>query len=183
MFRPNLQNGDHRRAWEILQSVPERQKSAFLVQAILENARKNELETVLRRILREDRRWKKNSKPPEPPSMRNRQRTAGNPQKAPKPMRTRKRPMTRNQRAGTATTAIPAKNLQRTIPMRIPCKRMSRKPGIRARMKMPSLPILENPTKPLKMKKKPKHKANNSSAGLRFRNSPPSGLFSYIFTF
>lgn len=54
MFRPNLQNGDHRRAWEILQSVPERQKSAFLVQAILENARKNELETVLRRILREE---------------------------------------------------------------------------------------------------------------------------------
>lgn len=54
MFRPNLQNGDHRRAWEILQSVPEGQKSAFLVQAILENARKNELETVLRRILREE---------------------------------------------------------------------------------------------------------------------------------
>lgn len=37
-----------------MQSVPEGQKSAFLVQAILENARKNELETVLRRILREE---------------------------------------------------------------------------------------------------------------------------------
>lgn len=26
MFRPNLQNEDHRKAWEILQSVPEGQK-------------------------------------------------------------------------------------------------------------------------------------------------------------
>ena len=43
MFRPNLQNKDHQKAWEILQGVPERQKSAFLVQAILETARKEEL--------------------------------------------------------------------------------------------------------------------------------------------
>ena len=38
MFRPNLQNEEHRRAWEILQAVPEGQKNAFLVQVILENA-------------------------------------------------------------------------------------------------------------------------------------------------
>ena len=38
MFRPNLQNEEHRRAWEILQTVPEGQKNAFLVQVILENA-------------------------------------------------------------------------------------------------------------------------------------------------
>ena len=54
MFRPNLQNKDHQKAWEILQSVPEGQKSAFLVQAILETARKEELEMALRRVLREE---------------------------------------------------------------------------------------------------------------------------------
>lgn len=55
-FRPNLQNEEHRRAWEILQAVPEGQKSAFLVQAILESARKNTLETTIRRIIREELR-------------------------------------------------------------------------------------------------------------------------------
>ena len=54
MFRPNLQNEDHRKAWEILQSVPEGQKSAFLVRAILENAQREELETILRRVLQEE---------------------------------------------------------------------------------------------------------------------------------
>ena len=54
MFRPNLQNKDHQKAWEILQAVPEGQKSAFVVQAILETARKEELETTLRRVLREE---------------------------------------------------------------------------------------------------------------------------------
>ena len=76
-FRPNLQKEDHRRAWEILQAVPERQKSSFLVQAILfrengnpvrqayseasltannteEEASRESLETLLRRILREE---------------------------------------------------------------------------------------------------------------------------------
>ena len=36
MFRPNLRNSEHRKAWKILQNVPEGQKNAFLVQAILE---------------------------------------------------------------------------------------------------------------------------------------------------
>ena len=54
MFRPNLQNEDHRRAWALLQAVPEGQKSAFLVQAILETVQKEELETILRRVLREE---------------------------------------------------------------------------------------------------------------------------------
>ena len=53
-FRPNLQNDDHRKAWEILQSVPEGQKSAFLVKAILDSARQDALESTLRRILREE---------------------------------------------------------------------------------------------------------------------------------
>ena len=51
MFRPNLQNEEHRRAWQILQAVPEGQKNAFLVQ---ENAQREELETILRRVLREE---------------------------------------------------------------------------------------------------------------------------------
>ena len=54
MFRPNLQNEEHRRAWEILQAVPEGQKSAFLVRAILESAQQDVLEATLRRVLREE---------------------------------------------------------------------------------------------------------------------------------
>lgn len=54
MFRPNLQNEDHRKAWDILQSVPEGQKSAFLVRAILATEQQRELESTLRRVLREE---------------------------------------------------------------------------------------------------------------------------------
>ena len=53
-FRPNLQNEEHRKAWEALQTVPEGQRSAFLVRAILESAQKETLETTLRRVLREE---------------------------------------------------------------------------------------------------------------------------------
>ena len=53
-FRPTLQNELHLRAWEILQAVPEGQKNAFLVQAILESEEKETLETTLRRVLREE---------------------------------------------------------------------------------------------------------------------------------
>ena len=54
MFRPNLQNEDHRQAWVLLQAVPEGQKSAFLVKAILDSTRQDALESALRRILREE---------------------------------------------------------------------------------------------------------------------------------
>ena len=54
MFRPNLQNEEHRQAWALLQAVPEGQKSAFLVKAILDSARQDVLESTLRRILREE---------------------------------------------------------------------------------------------------------------------------------
>ncbi len=53
-FRPNLQNERHRRAWKILQAVPERQKNAFLVQVILESEEKKTFEATLRRVLREE---------------------------------------------------------------------------------------------------------------------------------
>ena len=53
-FRPNLQTERHRKAWEILQAVPDGQKNAFLVQAILEHEEKEALESTLRRVLREE---------------------------------------------------------------------------------------------------------------------------------
>lgn len=54
LFRPNMQNEDHRRAWRLLQEVPEGQKSAFIVRAILQMEQENRLETMLRRVLREE---------------------------------------------------------------------------------------------------------------------------------
>ena len=54
-FRPNLRNEEHRRAWAALQAVPEGQRSAFLVQAILQSVRQETLEDSLRRVLREER--------------------------------------------------------------------------------------------------------------------------------
>ena len=54
LFRPNMQNEDHRRAWRLLQEVPEGQKSAFIVRAILQMDQEDRLETMLRRVLREE---------------------------------------------------------------------------------------------------------------------------------
>ena len=53
-FRPNLKRASHREAWEILKAVPMREKSDFVVQAILENKRRESLENTLRRVLREE---------------------------------------------------------------------------------------------------------------------------------
>ena len=50
LFRPNLQYDGHRRAWEILQAVPTGQRSAFLVQAILQSSEAD----LLRQIIREE---------------------------------------------------------------------------------------------------------------------------------
>ena len=52
-FRPNLKRASHREAWELLKAVPMREKSDFVVQAILENKRRESLENTLRRVLRE----------------------------------------------------------------------------------------------------------------------------------
>ena len=49
-----MQNEDHRRAWRLLQEVPEGQKSAFIVRAILQMDQEDRLETMLRRVLREE---------------------------------------------------------------------------------------------------------------------------------
>jgi len=55
-FRPNLQNEEHRKAWVLLQSVPEGQRNTFIARAILENVRQDTLENTLRRVLREELR-------------------------------------------------------------------------------------------------------------------------------
>ena len=54
LFRPSMQNEDHRRAWRLLQAVPAGQKSAFIVRAILQMDQEDRLETMMRRVLREE---------------------------------------------------------------------------------------------------------------------------------
>ncbi|HIZ13442.1 MAG TPA: plasmid segregation centromere-binding protein ParR [Candidatus Mediterraneibacter stercorigallinarum] len=53
-FRPNLKNPDHRKAWETLLDVPEREKTAYLVHAILAYEQTAALEDVIRRAVREE---------------------------------------------------------------------------------------------------------------------------------
>lgn len=53
-FRPNLERPDHKKAWEILQAVPEGRKNAFLVDVILFREEHGDLESTLRRILKEE---------------------------------------------------------------------------------------------------------------------------------
>lgn len=53
-FRPNLENPEHRKAWEILQGVPEGQKNRFLVGAILKGQETACLEEAIRRTVREE---------------------------------------------------------------------------------------------------------------------------------
>lgn len=53
-FRPNMENAQHKRAWEILQSVPDGQKNSYLVQAILQDENGNQLEETIRRVVREE---------------------------------------------------------------------------------------------------------------------------------
>ncbi len=55
-FRPNLENSEHRRAWEILKTVPEGQKNAYLVRAILHEDQTFRLEEMLRTTVREELR-------------------------------------------------------------------------------------------------------------------------------
>ncbi len=53
-FRPNLEDPEHRRAWEILRDVPEGQKNRFLVRAILQEDQGRYLEEMIRRAVREE---------------------------------------------------------------------------------------------------------------------------------
>lgn len=53
-FRPNMDNLEHRQAWEILQSVPEGQKNQFIVSAILKSKERECLEQLVRQAVREE---------------------------------------------------------------------------------------------------------------------------------
>ncbi len=53
-FRPNPENPEHQRAWEILSSVPEGQKNLFLVRAILQEDLAQHLEKLIRKAVREE---------------------------------------------------------------------------------------------------------------------------------
>lgn len=53
-FRPNMDNPEHRQAWELLQSVPEGQKNQFIVSVILQSKERECLERLVRQAVREE---------------------------------------------------------------------------------------------------------------------------------
>ena len=54
VFRPNLSDPQHRRAWELLQQTPSASRKEFLVQAILATERTDRLEKSIRKVVREE---------------------------------------------------------------------------------------------------------------------------------
>ena len=53
VFRPNLSDPQHRRAWALLQQVPSAKRKEFLVQAILATEQTDRLEKSIRKVVRE----------------------------------------------------------------------------------------------------------------------------------
>ena len=54
VFRPNLSDPQHRRAWALLQQVPSARRKEFLVQAILAAEQADRLEKSIRKVMREE---------------------------------------------------------------------------------------------------------------------------------
>ena len=54
VFRPNLSDPQHRRAWALLQQVPSAKRKEFLVQAILATEQTDRLEESIRKVVREE---------------------------------------------------------------------------------------------------------------------------------
>ena len=54
VFRPNLNEPQHRRAWELLQQMPSARRKEFLVQSILAAEQKDRLEKSIRKVVREE---------------------------------------------------------------------------------------------------------------------------------
>ena len=54
VFRPNLSDPQHRRAWELLQQMPSARRKEFLVQAILVAEQTDRLEKSIRKVVREE---------------------------------------------------------------------------------------------------------------------------------
>ena len=54
VFRPNLNDPKHRRAWALLQQMPSARRKEFLVQAILAAEQTDRLEESIRKVVREE---------------------------------------------------------------------------------------------------------------------------------
>ena len=54
VFRPNLNDPQHRRAWELLQQMPSARRKDFLVQSILAAEQTDRLEKSIRKVVREE---------------------------------------------------------------------------------------------------------------------------------
>ena len=54
VFRPNLSDPQHRRAWGLLQQTPSASRKEFLVQAILAMEQTDRLEKSIRKVVREE---------------------------------------------------------------------------------------------------------------------------------
>ena len=54
VFRPNLSDPQHRRAWVLLQQVPPAKRKEFLVQSILAAEQTDRLEKNIRKVVREE---------------------------------------------------------------------------------------------------------------------------------
>ena len=54
VFRPNLNDPQHRRAWALLQQVPPAKRKEFLVQSILAAEQTDWLEKSIRKVVREE---------------------------------------------------------------------------------------------------------------------------------
>ena len=54
VFRPNLNEPQHRRAWALLQQMPSTRRKEFLVQAILATEQTDRLEKSIRKVVREE---------------------------------------------------------------------------------------------------------------------------------
>ena len=54
VFRPNLSDPQHRRAWALLQQVPSAKRKEFLVQSILAAEQTDRLEKSIRKVVREE---------------------------------------------------------------------------------------------------------------------------------
>ena len=54
VFRPNLNEPQHRRAWALLQQMPSARRKEFLVQSILAAEQADRLEKSIRKVVREE---------------------------------------------------------------------------------------------------------------------------------
>ena len=54
VFRPNFNDPQHRRAWELLQQMPSARRKEFLVQSILAAEQTDRLEKSIRKVVREE---------------------------------------------------------------------------------------------------------------------------------